>query len=100
MSQNPLPIDKPSTGGDAFTYTVYLQACHGCGGKGWIENSRGDIKLCPVCRGTGVAPQEPDRPILPPPPSPWPEPIWPPAWPYYWPYTSPPVDWYDNTSKY
>lgn len=27
--------------------------CHGCGGKGWVENSMGDVKRCPVCHGKG-----------------------------------------------
>lgn len=28
--------------------------CHGCDGKGWVENSIGDVKRCPVCYGKGV----------------------------------------------
>ena len=32
--------------------------CHGCSGKGWIENSKGDIKKCPVCDGIGKLKQK------------------------------------------
>ena len=27
--------------------------CHGCSGKGWIENSKGELKVCPICKGEG-----------------------------------------------
>lgn len=27
--------------------------CRGCGGEGWVENSRGDVRTCPVCYGSG-----------------------------------------------
>lgn len=30
-----------------------LNKCHGCDGKGWIENSLFETKLCPVCQGKG-----------------------------------------------
>ena len=32
--------------------------CHGCSRKGWIENSKGDIKKCPVCDGKGKLDKE------------------------------------------
>jgi len=38
------------------TVAFYLSdciECHGCSGKGWVENSKGDIKKCPICDGTG-----------------------------------------------
>lgn len=28
--------------------------CNGCGGKGWVENSLYEVKLCPICQGKGV----------------------------------------------
>ena len=34
--------------------------CHGCSGKGWIENSKGDLKICPVCEGEGQLNKEKD----------------------------------------
>ena len=34
--------------------------CHGCSGKGWIENSKGDLKICPVCEGEGKLNKEKD----------------------------------------
>ena len=33
--------------------TTENKPCHGCCGKGWVENSKGDLKLCPVCNGCG-----------------------------------------------
>ena len=35
--------------------------CHGCSGKGWIENSKGDLKICPVCEGEGKLNKERDN---------------------------------------
>jgi len=32
--------------------------CHGCCGNGWIENSLGEIKICPICNGHGVINKE------------------------------------------
>ena len=34
--------------------------CHGCSGKGWIENSKGDLKICPICEGEGKLNKEKD----------------------------------------
>jgi len=43
-----------TTGGTNTTMSTETKKCHGCCGKGWIENSRGDLKLCPVCNGSGI----------------------------------------------
>lgn len=32
--------------------------CHGCFGKGWIENSKGELKTCPICEGKGKLKKE------------------------------------------
>ena len=32
--------------------------CHGCCGDGWVENSLGEIKICPICEGNGVIKKE------------------------------------------
>lgn len=32
--------------------------CHGCEGKGWLENSKGDLKICPVCKSKGSVNKE------------------------------------------
>ena len=34
--------------------------CHGCSGKGWNENSKGDLKICPICEGEGKLNKEKD----------------------------------------
>lgn len=34
--------------------------CHGCFGKGWIENSKGNLKICPICEGEGKLNKEKD----------------------------------------
>ena len=34
--------------------------CHGCSGKGWIENNKGDLKICPICEGEGKLNKEKD----------------------------------------
>ena len=34
--------------------------CHGCSGKGWVENSKGDLKICPICEGKGKLNKEKD----------------------------------------
>ena len=34
--------------------------CHGCSGKGWVENSKGDLKICPICEGEGKLNKEKD----------------------------------------
>ena len=67
--------------------------CHGCSGKGWIENTKGEIKLCPVCEGKGKLNKEKDcverekRDNLPwypwCPCYPWPSRIDDPYWPTY-----------------
>lgn len=31
----------------------YWITCNGCQGKGWIENSKGEIHKCIICNGTG-----------------------------------------------
>lgn len=31
----------------------YPRTCHGCQGRGWCENSIHELKLCPVCKGSG-----------------------------------------------
>ena len=41
---------------ETFTYTINFNSCRACQGKGYIENSRGDLKICPVCNGTGINP--------------------------------------------
>ena len=41
------PYNRLTTS-DNYIYTL----CHGCGGKGWVETSRG-AERCPVCNGTG-----------------------------------------------
>jgi hypothetical protein len=51
-----------------------IKICHGCGGKGWIELSTGNVQICPVCLGCGqviegAAPSVP-YPYLP-------RPVWP-----------------------
>ena len=47
-----------TTSGSTTSDTVAMYSseyieCHGCSGKGSIENSKGDIKKCPVCEGAG-----------------------------------------------
>ena len=38
--------------------TSTVRECHGCSGLGWVETSRGDVKVCPVCEGSGVSSHE------------------------------------------
>ena len=65
--------------------------CHGCLGKGWIENSKGDLKICPICEGKGKLDKEKGcdemgtwHPYYPRYPChPWPSRIDDPCWPTY-----------------
>ena len=56
-----LTSDDVNLTGIIIHYTSELDnciECHGCSGKGWIENSKGDIKKCPVCDGNGKLKQK------------------------------------------
>jgi len=36
---------------DNMNNNINNKKCHGCCGYGWIENSFGKIKICPICEG-------------------------------------------------
>ena len=73
---------------------ITTRECHGCSGLGWVETSRGEVKVCPVCEGSGVTGAAPFDPYYPAPYVPYyptPAPYYPGPLPY--PYTPP---WYDH----
>ena len=59
----PITTDGNNVTGIRVHYISVLDSCiecHGCFGKGWIENSKGDLKICPVCEGKGKLNKEKD----------------------------------------
>ena len=55
--------DDSNITGVTMYYTSELDdyiECHGCSGKGWIENTKGELKICPICEGEGKLNKEKD----------------------------------------
>ena len=58
-----LTSDGINVTGVKMNYISVLDSCiecHGCSGKGWVENSKGDLKICPICEGEGKLNKEKD----------------------------------------